>query len=226
MVLQTLLTPSAAFGMQFFWGTFLCDLTHSPSFIEKSTTRPHLYKIVSTILIIIGLTLASYPEGEPQRAGWSTALFKLSLHILPPDADIPRFFSGLGLEFVSLGIVMSPRAKTILSSKYLLWLGKNSFAVYLLHGTMLRVVLGWMYFGVVLPAEVKNDQGDLVPGRLDMPGKVWQAVATAIWLPMLYVVANWWTVYVDPMCARWTVALEKKVWEEWEKGGGNGVLLK
>lgn len=149
---------------------------------------------------------------------WSNALHQLSLVILPPNADIPRFYSGIGLELITLGIVFSNKAKEILSHRYLLFLGKNSFAVYLLHGTLLRIVLCWMLFGIHLPADVRNDAGEMVRGPpLHMVGVGGQFVAVAAWFVLLYGLANWWTVWVDPMCARWTAALEKLVFDEGEK---------
>jgi len=204
--------------MQVFWGMFLaCLITHEPA---TSYIQSHRYfrNIFAPLLIVVGLFVASYPEGEPQRMAWSNKLYKLSLEILPPDADIPRFYSGIGLELLSLGIVFSETAQHILSHRFLLFLGKNSFAVYLIHGTMLRVVLCWMLFGVKLPQDVRNQAGEIVAGApLKMTGPVGQVVAVSVWFVLLYTLADRWTAYIDPMCLRWIAKLEKMVFVKGEK---------
>lgn len=75
-----------------------------------------------------------------------------------------------------------------------------------------------MLFGVRLPEEVVNEAGDMVPGPpLQMIGVGGQVVAIAVWFVLLYGLANWWTVWVDPVCARWTARLEKLCCDEGEK---------
>ena len=205
--------------MQFFWGMFLADLSNHPPAIEYAQRNRWVSTIASPVLILTGLIIASYPEGEPQYTIWSSKLHSILICILPQNADIPRFSSGIGLEFLSLGIQYSPSVKNILSNKYLLWLGKNSFAVYLLHGTLLRILLTWMLFGVTLPADVTNDKGELTPGpALEIAGPLVQAICIPIWFVGLYAVANYWTQYVDPFCARLTQKLERYVFEEKTEG--------
>lgn len=209
----------AAFGMQFFWGMFLADLSNHPSATEYAQKNRWISTIASPLLILIGLIIASYPEGEPQFAVWSTKLHSLLIYILPANSDVPRFSSGIGLEFLSLGIQYSPKVKDILSNKYLLWLGKNSFAVYLIHGTLLRIFLTWMLFGITLPDNVKNDKGELVEGpALEIAGPLVQAVCIPIWFVGLYIVANYWTQYVDPFCAKMTQKSERYVFVEKAEG--------
>lgn len=201
--------------MQFFWGMFLADLSNHPSAIEFAQKHDLVTAAISPVVIFTGLIMASYPEGKPEYALWSTQLHTLLIAILPDKADVPRFSSGLGLEFISLGILYNPPLKNLLSNRHLLWLGKNSFAVYLLHGTMLRVFLTWMLFGVTLPADTTDDAGLPVQGpAMEMRGPVVQALCIPIWFVGLYAVANYWTRYVDPFCARTTQRLESYVFEE------------
>jgi hypothetical protein len=134
--------------------------------------------------------------------------------IFPKEAELPRYYTGLGLEFIALGIHFSPTVKDVLSNKYLLWFGKNSFAVYLLHGTLIRTVLVWMIFGIHLPADVEQD-GKMVPGpALKQCGRIGWYFWVPIWLVILYSIANQWTKHVDPFCARLTQRLERYVFDE------------
>lgn len=211
----------AAFGMQFFWGVFLCDLQNYPAANDFMANRPRLCKVLAIFFLTIGAFIASYPEGHPEWQSWSAWLFRALVRILPKDPDFPRFGSGIGLEFITLGIHFSPFLKDILSSKYLLWLGKQSFAVYLLHGPLLRWLLCWMVYGPHLPADVINDNGEMMPGQLHFPGMWTLLLWLPVWLPLNYAVANLWTTYVDPWCAQLTEQIVTHVKETYgEKEGG------
>jgi len=75
-----------------------------------------------------------------------------------------------------------------------------------------------MLFGITLPAAVKNNKGEMVPGApLHMVGAGGQIIGVSIWFVMLYAVADRWTVYVDPFCARLSHKFEKLVFEQDEK---------
>ncbi|KAJ5416950.1 uncharacterized protein N7487_000500 [Penicillium crustosum] len=106
-----------------------------------------------------------------------------------------------------------------LSSRLLLWLGKQSFAVYLIHGTMLRVVLCWMLYGISGqpwkgPEPLTDDKRDDWL-RIRPPWVV--GISIPIWIGLVYVLATLWTAYVDTFCASMTQKLEKAVFVEDEK---------
>lgn len=193
--------------MQFFWGILLAELQHYEPAIRFQTLRPRLCRLISVLCLFIGLTIASYPEGHPEWMTWSKIEHAILVPILPRDPDFPRFASGIGLEFISLGIHFSPCIRDLLSGRYLLWLGKQSFAVYLLHGPLLRTVLCWMLYGISMPPDVVNDKGEKVPGTLRFPGGWHLLLALLFWMPLNYGIAALWTTYVDPWCARMTERL-------------------
>jgi peptidoglycan/LPS O-acetylase OafA/YrhL len=201
--------------MQFFFGTFLSDLSqHAPHVAWLNARRWPAY-FLSPVLILIGLLLASYPEHEPEWMAWSKAMLDLSRYIFPADSETTRFYSGLGLELIALGIHFSPPVKNALSNRYLLWFGKNSFAVYLLHGTLLRTVLVWMLYGFHTPDDIVNEDGSRAPGpNMKVCGRLRWYFWLPIWFVLLYAVANLWTKYVDPLCARLTQRLEDYVFEK------------
>lgn len=204
----------AAFGMQFFFGAFLSELAQVPSHTAWMNSRKWPSLVLSPVLIFCGLILASYPEQNPEWMPWSKTMSGLAPLIFPTEAEVPRYYSGLGLEFIALGIHFSPAVKDVLSNKYLLWFGKNSFAVYLLHGTLLRTIFVWMTFGMRLPPDVERD-GRMVPGpNLPVCGRVRWYISLILWLPILYSVANLWTKHVDPFCARLTQRLERYCFED------------
>jgi peptidoglycan/LPS O-acetylase OafA/YrhL len=212
--------------MQFFFGAFLSDLSQHPPHLAWCAARKWPSRFLSPILCLIGLLLASYPEDKAQWMTWSRVMGQTSVYIFPADNETPRFYSGIGLIFFALGIHFSNSMKNVLSNKYLLWFGKNSFAVYLLHGTLLRTLLVWMYFGLKVPADIIHEDGKIEPGPpLKICGKARWYFWLPIWFVILYYVANLWTKYVDPWCARVTERLVKYVFEDQPSEGQEKRLL-
>ncbi len=209
--------------MQFFFGMFLADFqTHyasTPTAIQRT--------VLPAILITTGIFLASYPEDHFEWAPWSKTMQKYSVYFVPHENETPRYFTAFGLELISFGIHYSPRMKDFLANKYLLWLGKNSFAVYLLHGSLVRSLLVWLLWGISPNPPTQNDKGEMVPGPALVIKSPW---LIAFWLPpffvLLYVIANFWMQYVDPVCARWTQSFEKYVSEGSSGEKGNHILVK
>lgn len=208
--------------MQFFFGVFLSDLSQHPPHVAWQQARKWPGRVLAPILILIGLLLASYPEDKAQWMPWSESMGRLSVYIFPTDNETPRFYSGIGLIFMALGIHFSTTAKNILSGKYLLWLGKNSFAVYLLHGALLRWLLVWFLYGVKVPGDVFVEGQGPQPGHLPQPGKARWYFWLPIWFVILYSVANLWTKYVDPLCARLTERFVRYVFEDEERQQQDG----
>ncbi|KAK8139022.1 hypothetical protein PG984_002402 [Apiospora sp. TS-2023a] len=219
------MASDSAFGMQFFWGVFLCDIQNTPAASDFIANRTRLSGLIASVCLISGLYVASYPEGHPEWATWSRYMHNVLVAIVPEKADYPRYGSGIGLELITLGIHFSPFIKDVLSGKYLLWLGKQSFAVYLLHGPLLRWVLCWMVYGTRLPADVQNENGDWVPGQLKFPGAHKLLIWLPLWVPLNYFVANLWTSYVDPWCARVTEQIISYVKEDDGEKTSQGALL-
>jgi len=200
--------------MQFFFGTFLSELSQEPAHVAWLKDHRWPARTLTPIFMAFGFMLASYPEKNPEWRPWSAFMERWAHTLFPIEAEIMRYYTGLGLVFITMGIHFSSGVKDVLSNKYLLWFGKNSFAVYLLHGTLIRTVLVWMLFGVKLPADVEQD-GKMVPGpALKICGRVGWYFWVPIWLVLLYSIANQWTKHVDPFCARLTMRMERYVFDE------------
>lgn len=196
--------PLAVFGMQFFWGTFIADVQNHDATSALITSRPRIGNIFSVLFILIGLFFASYPEAHAEWAGWSNSLLDFMTAITPTFMDIPRFASGIGLQFLSLGIVLSPALQKALSSKYLLFLGRMSFAVYLIHGPLMKTTLVWMLLGLKSPPDQQGPNGEMEITRIQYPGNLSLIAWQIVWLPMVYALAYLWTTHVDPWCERMT----------------------
>lgn len=159
----------------------------------------------------------SYPEENPEWSRWSNELFKLGAYIFPDGSEYARFYPGLGANLLSLGILFNSTAKRILSHKWLCWLGKLSFAIYLIHAPLIRTLLTWMLFGASArpPSPGKNDHGQPLPEPWIPSVNRWTC---ALLVPMFYMALYWialaWQVHVDPLCAKATNWIEEKVFRD------------
>lgn len=184
------------FGMQFFFGAFMADLQNlDPETFTRaqSLSSGPLRAALSIIFLVVGLFIGSLPEDHFEWHPWSLGLRNFLAAILPANPDFPRFSSGIGLDIIVIGLHLSPMARNILSNRFFLWLGRMSFAVYLLHNQILRSVLCWMIYGFATPAKGE-------PLLAFSPLKLF--LCLPFYLALTYGSAQLWTWYVDSWCAR------------------------
>lgn len=186
------------FGMQFFFGAFMADLQNlDPGTFTRMQTMSSSGPIraaMSLFFLAVGLFIASLPDANFGWQPWSAGLHSFLTAILPKDPDYPRFSSGFGLDVIVIGLHLSPTARNVLSNRFFRWLGRMSFAVYLLHNQILRSVLCWMVYGFSLPAEGEPLLTVTNPLRVIM--------LLPVYFAMTYGAAHLWTNYVDAFCAR------------------------
>lgn len=194
-----------------FWGVLIAELQFEPATARFIENRRVLASVLSGILIFSGFYIASYPESHAEWMPWSDHLTHFLTPNLPAKPDLPRFSSGIGLVLAAAGIVLSPRVQEILSSRILLFFGKMGFAVYLLHGTLMKTLLTWMLYGISIPADHKNDKGEPEMTRLHYPGHTTLLMCLVPFLPALYGAAYAWTQYVDPWCEKMTNKLVENI---------------
>lgn len=203
-------SDTAAFGMQFFFGVFLSELSQS-----HTTHNVWLSRLLTPLLIFLGLCFASYPEADQKWQRWSSSMTNLSGWIFPAQSDTPKYYTSIGLNLIVLGIHLSPAMKSLLSNRYFLFLGKHSYAVYLLHGTFLRTVMTWMYLGIETPTDVTQEDGSVEAGpTLEVCGRVRWYALMPIGIALLYACAISWTRWIDPWCARITEKLAGYVFDD------------
>ncbi|KAI1940451.1 hypothetical protein LOZ66_002045 [Ophidiomyces ophidiicola] len=208
------------FGQQFFFGMFLCDLSYHQTAQALIADYRWPRRIICSILAATGLFVASYPAHNAEWCGWSNFLLQVSKHIFPADVNLGKRYTALGVNLIILAIYLSPSAKSFLSKRLLLWFGHCSFAVYLTHGTLLRTVLVWMIYGVSGQPweEWTNDNGEIEHSPyLPRGSTLTFAISLPMWFVLVYIVAHYWTVYVDSFCARLTQRIENHVFEPTEK---------
>ncbi|KAK2787279.1 hypothetical protein FQN53_005438 [Emmonsiellopsis sp. PD_33] len=208
------------FGQQFFFGMFLSDMANDQQTQKFIASLGWTRRIFCATLALVGLFVASFPGERPEFCGWSRFLLDVAGVIFPNGVNLGKRFSALGLDLIIIAIYISPSTKSFLSKRLFLFLGRNSFAVYLVHGTLLRVVLTWMIYGISGQPWVytKNKDGEIVPPAwLPRGGPMTFAISIPIWIAIVYTVAHLWTTYVDSFCARLTHRVEQHVFEQQEK---------
>lgn len=219
------------FGMQFFFGAFMADLQNRQfdeaavpvvAFLAPNKSHMKWLRIFASVFFLfIGFFMASLPDDHYDYQPWSQSLYEFMRTILPRDPDFPRFSSGIGLDLIVMGLHFSDAARNVLASKPFIWLGRMSFAVYLLHNQILRSLLCWMVYGFSLPEQPEPLQDELTgewftpeAPRLQFPGATRLFMVLPIYWFTVYGAAWLWTTYVDAWCARVTEKLVGAIKED------------
>jgi len=209
-------TSPALVGFNVFWGILLAELSLDPEVQDWISDHPYTRSISSASLIILGLYFCSYPEENSSWSSWSRDLDKLAGYIFPKDVEYSRYYPGLGVDVLTAGVMFNDTAKKVLSHSSLLWMGKVSFAIYLLHAPLIRTVLTWVLFGFsVQPDRGKDNEGNQLPlDWLPIANRWICTFAIPLFYIFLYRVAEVWSRYVDPWCAKTTQWFEDLVFRD------------
>ncbi|KAL1861398.1 hypothetical protein Daus18300_008929 [Diaporthe australafricana] len=226
------------FGSLVSLGTLLADLSlHRPTQNFIASNHRILSLVVAPLLILSGLFLGSYPQEHEDWSRWSLGLQQTFVNMDPPSpgasrgsflvpegTDARRRFSSIAIQFCAVAVFVSPVLREALSNRYFLWLGRHSFAVYLVHGTILRTVGMWIAYGLT-PRFEQHEDGSYEE-FLHTRSKSSVHLAILVFVVLTYSAAWAWMRWVDTACARATQWLESKVFqaeededaEEAEKG--------
>ena len=202
------LTNLGLVGINVFAGMILAEFSlmsiHLPShrFIQP----------LPFLAAVLALYLMSFPDEYPDWAPWSRQLNTLGKTIFPTDAEQGRFWPGIGAHILCFSVLLSPMMRKAFSHPYLLYLGKISFSLYLLHGPLMRSVLAWITFTPVSLNWKPNLKPD---GELD--GTQWiplpRPLSFVIILPVFWAFMFWvvhlWSVKVEPYFGKATRRLEE-----------------
>ncbi len=184
---------------------------------------------VSPLIMLVGLWIGSYPQEHEDWEPWSLWLHQTFVNLDAPDGEkgsllVPegtiaqRRFSSLAVQMCAVAIFLSPVLREALSNKRLQWLGKHSFAVYLLHGTLLRTVGVWIIYGISgepwQQAGIGEDGEPEEQRWLAPRGRTHVYTSVLVFIVLTYAAAWAWMRYVDSACARATAWLERKVFDE------------
>ncbi|KAJ9150680.1 Transcription initiation factor TFIID subunit 11 [Pleurostoma richardsiae] len=212
------------FGAMIALGTLLADLSqHRPTQAFIAAHHRVLSLVVAPCLILTGLYIGSYPQEHEDWAPWSRWLMDYFVNMNPPEGqprgsllvpegtDPRRRFTAANIQLFAVAVFVSPMLREALSSRWLLWLGHHSFAVYLTHGTILRTVGIWVAYGIVPHYAQREDGSWETESHVAGPWRV--RLAILVFICLTYSAAWAWMRWVDTACARATKWLEARVFE-------------
>ncbi len=217
----------ALIGFNVFAGILFAEMSLNKGVQDWVDKHPYFRTVGSASCILLGMFFCSYPEENPEWAVWSNNMTKLGQYIFPNEVEYARYYPGLGTNIFTLGVMYNDTAKKIFSTRLLLFLGKNSFPIYLLHAPLIRTILTWCLFGFSSrPDQGKDNEGNqLPPGWLPVAPTWVILTIMPVFYVVLYRVANMWTNYVDPFCARVTQSFEDTVFRDDAKASSEKSIL-
>lgn len=197
--------------------------------------------MVSPIILLTGLYLGSYPAESADWTGWSRGLQwtfvkpqnpegERGSFLIPEGTHAQRRFSSICVQLIVVSLFLAPKWQDALTNKHLQWFGKYSFAVYLVHGTILRTVGTWIIFGISgepwTKAGKKEDGTDQDQKWLERRGGFAVFISIVVFVVLTYTAAYYWVKYVDSTCQRFTLWLEKVMFKSRDAKGAPAAAAK
>lgn len=208
-------TRDTLVGIPVFAGGLLCELSMEPIVSKFSASRGSIRRALPISMAIVGWYLMSYSGFDTEWASWSNSLLQIGIKIFPEGSEILSFWDVTGVILLVAAIILSSPLQHILSRPWLLWLGTQSFPIYLLHGPLLRSFLNWMLFAFAEPQWYEErDENDVVVRifpRLSMPPRWKFLFAIPIFFAVVLLLSRLWTAHVEPWCAQVTKWAEETV---------------
>lgn len=168
---------------------------------------------------VTSLVLMSVPYDSADNAAWSKALTYFAQQYFPhaSTGEIPRTWGSIGAVLLIIGIILSPRARFLLSAQPLLWLGKISFPVFLLHPSFMQTIMPLFAFSSEQTYEIRAIEGPLDTKGMPPVEQIYrfkQRGDIAIFSSIIITIActcaasHLWIMKVEPVFGRLTAVCE------------------
>ncbi|KAJ4290633.1 hypothetical protein N0V90_010851, partial [Kalmusia sp. IMI 367209] len=196
-------------------GIMLAEFSVFPQLVNL-VALPLVSTVLSPILALIGIVLMSFPSSNADSATWSANIKTLFANVFPKSTHfaMPRLIGSTGALILCFAILISPHLRRALSVKPLRWLGKLSFPIYLLHGTVMRTVLAWFVFAgqplEEFPLDPPEEDHDTVY-RYAMPGTTRIAIGIILMALVTLYAGHLWANNFEPAFGKITAWAEGKM---------------
>ncbi|KMU80556.1 hypothetical protein CISG_02408 [Coccidioides immitis RMSCC 3703] len=209
-------------GINIYSGMLFAQL--QATFGNRATSL--LPRPIPALIILVGVLILSYPQNNQEWMPWSHLMKTTMAAVTPPSAVnfINRYWVNVGVTVLALGIFTSRNARRILSLPLFNFLGRVSFAVYLLHDTLIRTLMTWMIYGPNAGSTdltKLNDKGQPI-NRVRAAGPMAFLFAVPVFYGVLYALAHLWTKYVDSWCANAVIWIRDLMFKKEEVAALNG----
>lgn len=192
-------------------GMFIVELFYDQADAKPSSISPGLAKALPILVLIAGLIIAGYPEKNAEWCLWSNYLTILGTKIFRSGAELSRNWGSIGTSLILVGILFLPPLQAFLSHPILIWMGKVSYSVFLIHSFLVRSVFCWMLYGYSVPLETIANDGTVHVGWIPPATGINLVVILCFFFPLLYLVAHLWTIHVESRCTELTQWLEDRM---------------
>ena len=186
---------------------------------------------ISTLIILAGLFLASFPDDNSGWIPWSRTIDSIARSVIPAGGELNRYVVSLGTEIFVFGVFFSRDARRLLSHPVMNFLGRISFPIYLLHDTLIRTILSWMVYRqsiVEKGLHPVDDEGN--PTWFERGGSLTFVIAIPVFYIILVYTAYLWTIHVDPRCEKFVDWMSRKAFGDTDdsdltkEGSLDGIL--
>lgn len=190
-------------GLNIYGGALLAEITLHVSSSVSILSRQR--SLLAYSLTALGLFCCGFPESNWAWTSWSAGMARLGWGFLPQNADQYRYWPSIGVQLLTLGVILSPTLQRFLSHRYFTWLGAVSFPIYLIHGPLMRSMLVWLLFGFRKPMYLYTkhldgsvaDMWEVIP----MPTAWMYVLALPVFFTALFVISHGWNLFIEPWCA-------------------------
>ena len=186
------------------------SLSSYPTSLSSRKLTPFL----AGLLITLGLISMSVTHDAPDSAQWCAFFWRVGRAVFPQAAqrEIHKTWGSIGSFLLATGIIISPHARQVLSTKPLTWLGNVSFPVFLLHPLFMQTVMPFFafsseYFMVQLEVKFDPDTGSqtfLEVPRFKQRGNGMLGVGIVVTLACTLAVSHLWIMKVEPVFGKFT----------------------
>lgn len=178
-------------------GMFIAELFYDRIDSKPLLANPKLSKAVPIATLVVGIIVAGYPETHPEWCFWSNTLKIIGTKIFSKGAEQSRQWGSVGASLIMVGILFMPSAKTFLAHPFLVWMGKVSFSVFLIHSFLVRSVFcSMLYWHSTLP----ENRGSGKTTHAQPAKGLNLAIISGVFFPFLYFMAQQWSSYVESRC--------------------------